>query len=134
MKGKRILLVFAAGLFSAATVLGQTGKKALKAKSDDFNYGQWIEINNGILRELRSNYVDSLPLGRIERAGIDAMLGNLDPYTVYIPEEENDDLEMMINKTYGGIGAVIWKPGKDSALVINEPYEASPAAKAGIVS
>jgi carboxyl-terminal processing protease len=129
---KKIFLAAVAVFLGAGVVMGQNQKSA-KGKSDDFKYGQWIEINNGILRELKDNYVDSLPLGRIERAGIDAMLENLDPYTVYIPEEENADLQMMINKTYGGIGAVIWKPSKDSLLVINEPYAGSPAAKAGLV-
>ncbi len=49
------------------------------------------------------------------------MLESLDPYTVYIPEEENEDLMMMINKSYGGIGALIYKPEKDGNVIINEP-------------
>ena len=80
---------------------------ACAAQSYNFKLGKWTEIQTAILRELSSSYVDSLPVDRIERKGVDAMLSNLDPYTVYIPAEENEDLKMMINKTYGGIGAVI---------------------------
>lgn len=101
-------------------------------QSRGFSFGKWSEIHNAILKELNYQYVDSLPVDRIERKAIDAMLGNLDPYTVYIPAEENDDLEMIVNKSYGGIGAIIYKPKKDDYVIINEPYENSPAAKAGL--
>ena len=102
------------------------------AQSKGFKLGKWTEIQNSIVKELNRSYVDSLPLDRIERAGVDAMLGDLDPYTIYIPEEEDEDLQMMINKSYGGIGAVIYKPEVDGNVIINEPYAGSPAVKAGL--
>ena len=51
---------------------------------------------------------------------------------MYVPEEDNEDFEFMIGKTYGGIGAIIYKPTKESNVVINEPYMDSPAYKAGL--
>ena len=102
------------------------------AQSKSFKLGQWTEIHNSIIRELNGSYVDSLPVDRIMRAGINAMLENLDPYTEYIPEEENEDLQMMLSKTYGGIGAIIYKQ-VDSNVVINEPYYGSPAYRNGLV-
>ncbi len=105
--------------------------QTVSAQSQGFRLGQWAEIQNSILKELNRSYVDSLPLDRIMRAGIDAMLEELDPYTVYIPEEENEDLQMMLSKTYGGIGAIIHKK-KDENVIINEPYANSPAQKYGL--
>lgn len=102
------------------------------AQSKSFKLGKWTEIHSAIVKELNRAYVDSLPVDRIERAGIDAMLSNLDPYTVYVPEEENEDLRMMINKSYGGIGAVIYKPDPQGNVIINEPYKDSPAWGAGL--
>ena len=102
-------------------------------QSRSFNLGKWTELQKAILQELNRSYVDTLPVDRIERVGIDAMLEALDPYTVYIPEEENEDLEMMLRRTYGGVGAVIYKPEIDGYVTINEPYENSPAHKAGLV-
>ena len=102
-------------------------------QSRSFNIGKWTELQKAILQELNRSYVDTLPVDRIERVGIDAMLEALDPYTVYIPEEENEDLEMMLRRTYGGVGAVIYKPEIDGYVTINEPYENSPAHKAGLV-
>ena len=122
MKTKPIIAVAVAIVLSSAAF----------AQSKSFKLGQWTEIQNSILKELNRSYVDSLPVDRIERAGIDAMLGALDPYTIYIPEEENEDLQMMIGKSYGGIGAVIYKPDKDGNVIINEPYAGSPAVKYGL--
>ena len=104
----------------------------LSAQSHSFKLGQWTEIHNSIIKELNRSYVDTLPVDRIMRAGVGAMLESLDPYTVYIPEEENEDLQMMMSNTYGGIGAIIHKK-KDENVIINEPYAGSPAHKYGLV-
>lgn len=118
-----IMAVAAAAMFAA---------QPSQAQSKGFKLGQWTEIHHGIVKELNRSYVDTLPVNRIMRAGIDAMLEELDPYTIYIPEEENEDLQMMLSKTYGGIGAIIHKK-KDENVIINEPYAGSPAQKYGLV-
>ena len=120
---KRIVLFFTAiAVFSLGA----------HAQSKDFSLGKWVEVNNAILKELNRSYVDSLQVGRIERAGINALLEALDPYTLYIPEEEQEDFQMMLNSAYGGVGAIIYKPDVQGNVVINEPYEGSPAALAGL--
>ena len=118
---KYLLAAFAVFAFSPAF-----------AQSAGFRLGKWTEIQNAIIKELNRSYVDSLPVDRIQRAGIDAMLESLDPYTMYVPEEDNEDFEFMIGKTYGGIGAIIYKPDTESNVIINEPYAGSPAANAGL--
>ena len=116
-----------------AALLALTVSAAASAQSKSFSLGKWIELHNAILKELNRSYVDSLEVGRIEREGVDAMLEALDPYTVYVPEEEQEDFRMMLSNTYGGIGAVIYKPDVNGNVQINEPYAGSPAAKAGLV-
>ena len=121
-------------LYYILAVLGLSAVGTLSyGQSKNFTLGQWVEMHNAILKELSRSYVDSLEVGRIERAGVDAMLEALDPYTVYVPEEEQEDFQMMINSTYGGIGAVIYKPDVNGNVIINEPYAGSPAARAGLV-
>ncbi len=105
--------------------------QGLYAQSQSFKLGKWTEIHNSILKELNRSYVDSLPTDRIMRAGVDAMLKELDPYTIYIPEEENENLQLMLSNTYGGIGAIIHKK-KGENVIINEPYANSPAHKYGL--
>lgn len=118
---KYLLAAFAVFAFSPAF-----------AQSAGFRLGKWTEIQNAIIKELNRSYVDSLPIDRIQRAGVDAMLESLDPYTMYVPEEDNEDFEFMIGKTYEGIGAIIYKPDTESNVIINEPYADSPAANAGL--
>ena len=72
------------------------------AQSKDFRLGRWIEIQNAIIKELDKSYVDTLPITKMERASIDAMLSQLDPYTVYVPEDEVEDFSLMIGGIYGG--------------------------------
>ena len=122
MKHLSIIMAAAMSFFAVQTA---------SAQSNSFKLGQWTEIHNSIVRELNKSYVDSLPVDRMMRAGIDAMLKELDPYTIYIPEEENEDLQLMISNTYGGIGAIIHKP-EGSNVIINEPYAGSPASKFGL--
>ena len=95
---KYILAALAALLLLPATVSAQNGR---------FRIGKWVEIHNAILKELNNSYVDTLPLNRMENAAAHAMLEALDPYTVYIPEEEREDMDMVLNKVYGGIGALM---------------------------
>ena len=125
---KKTICMVLAAMVAAGMLAGQTDASG---QSKSFKLGQWVEIQNGILKELNRTYVDSLPLDRIQRVGIDAMLEDLDPYTQYIPEEDEEDLEMLLNKSYGGFGAVIYKPDKESNVVVNEPYKGSPADKLG---
>ena len=126
MKMKRILIFTAlAAFFFASAPVAQ-------AQSKNFTMAKWVEVYNSILRELNRSYVDSLEVGRIQRAAVDAMLGALDPYTIYVPQEEQEDFQMMLTNTYGGVGAVIYKPDVNGNVIINEPYANSPAAKAGL--
>lgn len=104
------------------------------SQSKSFKLGKWTEIENSVLRELNRFYVDTIPIDRIRRAAVDAMLAELDPYTIYVPREEDENFEMMIGKNYGGIGAVIYKPDINGPVIINEPYENSPAHKYGLRS
>ena len=124
MKKSMLILAALCGL-SLGLPAQETGSRA-------FQFGKWTQIHGAILQELNRSYVDSLPLARISLAGIDAMLGALDPYTVFVPEEQGEDFEMMISNTYGGIGSIIYKPDLQGNVIINEPYEGSPAQRAGL--
>ena len=125
-KMKKTIILSALVAFFFASV------PAASAQSKSFSMAKWVEVYNSILKELNRSYVDSLEVGRIQRAAVDAMLGALDPYTVYVPEEEREDFQMQLTNTYGGIGAVIYKPDVNGNVIINEPYEISPAARAGL--
>lgn len=89
-----------------------------------------LEIYSTLLRELDMFYVDTFSVEKTVETGIDAMLNKIDPYTMYIPEREMDDLKFMTTGTYAGVGSVISQ--RDSLVVIQEVYENSPSHKYGL--
>ena len=68
-------------LLTAAALISICGLD-VKAQSKNFKLGQWTEIHSSIIKELSHSYVDTLPVDKVFRAGIDAMLEDRDPYTV----------------------------------------------------
>ena len=123
MNTKLRLLAFAAALLLASV---------LTAQSREFKAGKSLDIQFSVLRELSLFYVDTIQVDKLVQTGINAMVESLDPYTVYIPEEEEESIELLITGSYGGIGALIKKV--DAGVEISEVYENSPAAKAGLVA
>lgn len=103
-------------------------------KGDDRNFqiAKNLDIFNAIIKELDMFYVDTIDPNKTIREGIDNMLYSLDPYTVYYPENDQDELEMMVKGSYGGIGSLIRYNPKLQYTVIAEPYEGMPAAESGL--
>ncbi len=95
-----------------------------------FRISKNLTIFNSVLRELDLFYVDTLNYDKTVKTTIDNMLEKLDPYTVYLPEEETDDLTFMTTGEYAGIGALIMKTGNE--VCISEPYEGMPAQRNGL--
>jgi carboxyl-terminal processing protease len=97
---------------------------------NNFEISKNIEIYVDVIRQLNQKYADNIQPGDLSKTAIDAMLGKLDPYTVYVPESQLEDFELMTKGEYGGIGALIQKQG--DYVVITEPYEGFPAQKSGL--
>lgn len=111
-----------------ALVLG--GLFSFSFVTDYFELSKNIEIFASLYREVNTYYVDEIEPAQFMRTGIDAMLKSLDPYTDYISESEMEDFRFMTTGQYGGIGALISK--KDEDVIIADPYENFPAAKADL--
>lgn len=114
-----------------ALALAMPSSAQKKKGGHDFEVVKNLDVFNSIYKELDMFYVDSLEAQKAIRVGIDAMLSELDPYTVYYPEDDMDELEMMTKGKYGGIGSII-RLRKDSTVIIYEPYEGMPAAEVGL--
>lgn len=97
---------------------------------EDFGLGRNMELTVNMMRELSLNYVDSVDTDKLMKDAAAGMVRNLDPYTEFIPEEEMSDFEMLTTGKYGGIGSIIRKKG--DYVIITQPYENSPADKAGL--
>lgn len=118
MKGFKIILF--ALIFSFQSI----------SQSNGFEVVKNLDLFNLIYLNLEKYYVEVPEIGAISKAGIDAMLNELDPYTVYYHEANMEDYRMMTTGQYGGIGALIRKV--DDYVIISEPYEGNPAQIAGL--
>lgn len=119
---KRVLFVlFAAVTVTVAVAASKTDKAAITRNLDIFN---------SIYKELQVFYVDTIDAEKSINRAIEAMLKDIDPYTEYISAKDQDAFKTMTTGEYGGIGSYIME--RDGNVYISEPYENSPAHKAGL--
>jgi carboxyl-terminal processing protease len=97
---------------------------------NNFEIGKNLDIYTQLLNEINLNYVDTINPKKLVRTSIDAMLKKLDPYTIFISEDEVDDFEIFTTGAYGGIGVGIHK--KDGNVIVNSIYEGFSAHRAGM--
>ena len=118
---KRIVIpVLAVGMLFTATSF----------KNDFFEIAKQIEIFTTLFKELNMNYVDEINPARLMDGAIKEMLDNLDPYTVYMNEQDVEDYRIKNSGEYSGIGAVV-RSYPDKLLIV-EPYKGYPADEAGL--
>lgn len=101
-----------------------------KAQSNGFEVIKSLELMDQIYENLDLYFVDDVQPGKLSKVAIDAMLKELDPYTVYYAEANIEDYRLMTTGQYGGIGSLIKKA--DEYVYISEPYEGNPAQKSGL--
>lgn len=120
---KRILVLL-------VVFLGLTGLSFTPPAERYFEIAKNLDIFASLFKEVNSLYVDEVNPNKLIRTGIDAMLGSLDPYTNYIPEDEVENFRTVNTGQYGGIGAVTREIG--TRTVVTMIYEGYPAAKNGL--
>ena len=89
-----------------------------------------LDIYCTLFRELNMFYVDEIDPEELVSTSISSMLESLDQYTTYIPENEMDMFNFQTTGEYGGIGSLIRR--SEDQIIIADPYENFPAAKAGL--
>ena len=108
---KKILIFFIAssGLLFAGFFASQTDIYFEIAKN--------LELLGKVYKEISYNYVDDIDPKEFMRAGIKGMLGTLDPYTIFVDETKQQDIDLMTNGKYGGIGVSIGVRGENVTIV-----------------
>ncbi|MEL6444998.1 MAG: S41 family peptidase [Bacteroidota bacterium] len=97
---------------------------------DFFAMKKNFTIFGELYEELATGYVDPVDPERMMRAGIEAMLGTLDPYTVFIDEAANEDIDIVTRGRYGGVGVTVSLRGERFTVV--EVVEGYSAAEVGM--
>lgn len=112
----------------ALTIIGLAG--FVEPNERYFEIAKNLDIFATLYKEVNTYYVDEVNPNSLIKTGIDAMLGKLDPYTNYIPEDDIEDYRTMTTGQYGGIGALIGKRNGKNTMIM--PYVGFPAHKAGL--
>ncbi len=99
-------------------------------KSDFFEIAKQIEIFTTLFKELNMNYVDETNPAELMDSAIKNMLGELDPYTQFLNEQDVESYKINNSGEYSGIGALV--RSYENKLVIVEPYQGYAADKAGL--
>lgn len=121
-KFRPLFLVFA---LAAATAGGFLVGAFLPPGQDFFTIRKSFSIFGKLYEELATGYVDQVDAADLMRTGIDAMLGTMDPYTVFIDEADNEDIDIMTRGRYGGVGLTIGqRAGRAVVLQTMEGYSA----------
>ena len=113
-----------------AVALAVLGIRAALPSGTYFEVTKHLEILTSVFRSVHEFYVEEPEPGTLMRVAIDAMLDELDPYTIYYPESRIEDIRFMHTGEYGGIGALV-QP-MEGRMTIVEVYEGYPAHEAGL--
>jgi len=89
-----------------------------------------MDVFGKLYKEIMLDYVDEINGDKFVKAGIEGMLGTLDPYTNFLDESRKDEVDLITTGKYGGIGISVGM--KDSSIIITEILEGYSAQKEGL--
>lgn len=124
---KKILTILGA---SALLLVSASAATSGTTRSNKSEVARNMHIFNALFKELQTQYVDTIDATKSMRTAIDAMLGDIDPYTEYYPADEQDQLLSISSGQFSGVGSTIQRRGKE--VVFTEPQWGSPAREAGV--
>ena len=82
-----------------------------------FEISKNIDLFGSVYKEISLNYVDEIDPEKFMREGIKGMLNSLDPYTIFVDENKKEDIELITNGKYGGVGISIGIRGDNVTVV-----------------
>ena len=87
---------------------------------------------NEVYKSLITRYADRLDTEKFTKTVINNILDGLDPYTVYLEDDEKKGLDLLTKGKYGGVGINLGE--RDKKLTVISPIDNSPAKHKGIIA
>ena len=85
-----------------------------------------------VFERVKANYVDKVDDQKLIKGAIQGMLSSLDPHSSYADALEFDNLKILTDGNYGGLGLQVSM--EDGAIKVIAPQDNTPAQRAGIKS
>ncbi len=126
-RARRSLIVVG---MAASLMIGVAVGAWMPADDDFFELRKHFRIFGAAYEELVTGYVEPVEPGRLMRVGIEAMLDELDPYTSFMDESENAELEIITKGSYGGVGLNVDRRGDEITVI--SPVEGASGYKQGV--
>src|SRR4051794_38020188 len=102
----------------------------LAQRDDDYSFMRTLV---DIHRQVASNYVDQVDESKLRQGAIDGMLGELDPFSVYVPPANQEAFDRLLEGSFKGVGIQL-NQNESGQLEVITPIDGSPAAKAGMMA
>src|SRR6266496_2917318 len=103
---------------------------SLAQRDDDYAF---VRTLIDIHRQVASNYVDTVDEGKLREGAIDGMLGELDPFTMYVPARREEQFNQVLEGTFKGVGIQLDQRPEGGPIEVVTPIDGSPAFKAGVL-
>jgi carboxyl-terminal processing protease len=89
-----------------------------------------LQMFADVFNQIRRGYVEEVDDSTLFEYAVQGMLQGLDPHSVYLVDDDYDDLQTTTQGEFSGLGIEIGREG--SYIKIIAPIDGSPAAEAGI--
>ena len=99
------------------------------AAADTQNYGEFDQFMD-VFNRIKADYVDKVDDQKLIKGAISGMLASLDPHSSYVDALDFDNLKIMTDGNYGGLGLTVSM--EDGAVKVITPQEDTPAGRVGI--
>src|SRR5687768_13846347 len=100
-------------------------------RDDDY---AWVGTLVDVHRRVADNYVEPVDEDLLRQGAIDGLLGQLDPYTVYVPPAKEEEFQGMLDGRFKGVGIQLDQDPKTLEVEVLSPIEGSPAFEAGVMA
>src|SRR4051812_25930080 len=103
---------------------------SMAQRDDDYSF---VRTLVDIHRRVATNYVDNVDESKLRSGAIDGMLGELDPFSVYVPPARQEEFDRMLEGSFKGVGIQL-NQLDDGRVEVVTPIDGSPAFKAGVMA
>lgn len=104
---------------------------SMPARDEDYAF---VRTLVDIHRQVAGRYVEDVTADKLRQGAIDGMLTQLDPYTVYVPPQQQKAFDQMLDGSFEGVGIQLNQREEDGRIEVVTPIDDSPAFKAGVMA
>jgi len=97
-------------------------------REDDYAF---VKTLIDLHRQIDNNYVEPVDEDKLKLGAINGMMGELDPYSIYVPPAKQKEFDNLLEGSFEGVGIQLDQLENGDIQVVS-PIEDSPALKAGV--